>query len=354
MEKTNFIGLTVSEMEQIALELGAPKYNGRQLFKWLYKSLELDFNKMTDLSKELRTALDEKYYFHDPEIFKIARSKDKTEKIVFKLEDNELIESVIIPDTEYDRATVCISSQVGCPLKCKFCATGMNGFRRDLTTSEIIGQLTAIRRKYGPNIFQNVVFMGMGEPFLNYENVLKAVEIISHDSGLSMSSKRITISTVGLIKQIEQLGDSKLNVNLALSLHAATDEKRKMLIPSAKANPLKKIMKACGDFAYRSKKKVTFEYILFKGFNDSKQDALKLAKLVKGIPCKINILAYNPVESLPFERPSEDEINEFGKILYPLTRAVTVRKSRGLDIDAACGQLAGRVNNDILEDKIDE
>ncbi|MFH2035693.1 MAG: 23S rRNA (adenine(2503)-C(2))-methyltransferase RlmN [Candidatus Zixiibacteriota bacterium] len=354
MGKINLIGMTVSEIEQLAVELGAPQFKGRQLFKWLYKLLEVNFLQMTDLSKNFRQILEEGYYFGEPEIFNISRSKDKTEKIVFKLDDKELIEAVIIPDSSSEKATVCISSQVGCPLGCKFCATGMNGYKRNLTTGEIVGQLTAIRRKYGQEAFQNIVFMGMGEPFLNYENVVRAVEIISLGSGLSLSAKRITISTVGLIKQIELLANSKLKVNLAISLHAPTDEKRKILIPTAKANPLKKLMKACGDYAYKTKKRVTFEYILFKGFNDSYQDAIDLAKLVKGIPCKINILAYNPVENLPFERPSEDEINEFGKILYPLTPAVTVRKSRGLDISAACGQLAGQIRNKCMEDKVNE
>lgn len=342
------IGKTQPDMEELMLQLGEEKFKGRQLFKWLYGSLQKDFGKMTDLTVSLRDKLADKFFFDEPAIEKISTSEDGAEKFLFRLADNELIESVLIPDD--NRTTVCVSTQAGCPLECKFCATGMAGYRRNLTVGEIIGQLLAIRRRYGMDAYRNIVFMGMGEPLLNYDNLIKSIEIISSSLGLSLPAKKITISTVGLVPQIYALADTRLKVNLAISLHAPTDEKRKKIIPVAKSYSLEQLIKAAAYYTKTRTRRVTFEYILFKGFNDSRSDALKLAELVKEIPCKINILAYNPIESLPYNRPSDDEVNEFGKILYPRAPAVTVRKSRGLDIDAACGQLAGKANKHSRED----
>jgi 23S rRNA (adenine2503-C2)-methyltransferase len=340
MKSINLLGLTARELESVAVDLGSSKYKGRQLFKWLYKKRETDFRIMTDLSLELRNLLKEKYCFRGLNAEEIFRSSDGTEKTLFRLDDNLFIETVRIPDK--DKATACVSSQVGCPLGCRFCATGKIGFRRNLSTGEIIGQLLFLRDRYGRQAFDNVVFMGMGEPLLNYKNTLKAVEIISSEIGLSISAKRITISTVGITPQIIALADSGIKANLAISLHAATDEKRRRLVPAAQKYPLHEIAEAAKYFARKRKKRVTFEYILFKGINDGGEDILELANLTKGIPCKINILAYNPVPGLPYARPSNEEINSFSKALYPRAPAVTVRKSRGMDIEAACGQLAGK------------
>ena len=340
MERINLLGNTVDDLEKLMLNFGEKPYRARQLFKWLYHLRQYDFSRMTNLSKSLRSDLLERFVFDGPEIEKIAASDDGTEKLLFRLADGSYIESVIIPDG--DKNTVCVSTQVGCALDCAFCATGKAGFIRNLTTGEIVGQLLYIRERGGAEAFHNIVFMGMGEPLLNYKNMVAAVGIISSEIGLSVSAKRVTVSTAGIVPGIIRLADSGLKVNLAISLHAASDKKRMVLMPIAKKYRLAELMKAAEYFAVKRKKRVTFEYILFKGFNDSKVDALELARLVEGIPCKINILAYNPVNGLPYERPSDDDVDRFGKLLYPRAPAVTVRKSRGLDIAAACGQLAGK------------
>jgi len=340
MDKKNLLGASLADLEELMLELGEKQYKGRQLYKWFYYLLESDFEQMTDLSRKLRKKLAENYVFRGLEAADIAVSSDGTEKFLFRLDDGKLIESVLIP--EGASRTVCISSQAGCALKCAFCATGLMGFGRDLSAGEIVGQLLFLRKRYGEDAFRNIVFMGMGEPLLNYGNLIKSIEIITSDPGLSVSAKKVTVSTVGISPQIYALSDSGLKVNLAISLHAADDNKRQKIMPVARKYELGKLMKAAAYFARESRKKITFEYILFKGFNDSRQDADALARLTKGIPCKINILAYNPIGNLPYKRPSEEEVNEFGKYLYPIVPTVTIRKSRGLDISAACGQLAGK------------
>lgn len=340
MAKVNLLGCTVSDLEDLMVEIGQKGFKGRQLFKWLYNSLQFDFNQMTDLSFKLRNKLSEQYCFAGLDAANVSTSEDGTEKYLFRLSDGKHIETVLIP--EKGKRTVCVSSQVGCPLDCKFCATGKMGFSRDLSAGEIVGQLLFLKEKYGEEAFHNIVFMGMGEPLLNFENLIRSIEIISSEIGIALSAKRITVSTVGIAPQIYALADSGLKVKLAISLNAATDQKRQQLMPVARTYDLSKLMKAATYFARKRNKRVTFEYILFKGFNDSEQDAAALANLIRGIPCKINVLAYNPVKSLPYNRPSDGEVDEFGGFLYPRAPAVTIRKSRGLDIDAACGQLAAK------------
>lgn len=341
MNKTNLLGYTLADLESLLVEMGEKKYKGRQIFKWLYGSLKYDFNRMTDLTKELREKLDAKYTFVGLHPEKVMKSRDGTEKILFRLNDNKFIETVLISDG--DKRTICVSTQVGCPIKCSFCATGLMGFKRNLTLGEILGQLLYAREQYGEDAFRNIVFMGMGEPLLNYDNLVKSIKIISSSIGFSLSARKVTISTVGIVPKIYTLADSGLKANLAISLHAATDNKRRRILSIPTKYNLHSLMEAAACFARKRKKRVTFEYILFKGLNDSKEDALALAELIKGIPCKINILAYNPVENVPYRRPSDEEIYNFSKLLYPRAPAVTVRKSRGLDIDAACGQLAGKM-----------
>ncbi|SYZ72910.1 Dual-specificity RNA methyltransferase RlmN [Candidatus Zixiibacteriota bacterium] len=340
MERINLLGRTVAEMQDLMLEMGEKPFKGRQLFKWLYGANQPDFLHMTDLSLSVRHQLAEKYRFEGLVPEKISRSRDGTEKILFRLDDGNVVETVMIP--EKAKKTICVSSQVGCALGCRFCATGKIGFKRNLTTGEIVGQLLFIRRQYGPDSFQNIVFMGMGEPLMNFPNLISSIGIISSELGLALSAKKITVSTVGLVPKIYELADTGLKVNLAVSLHAATDEKRRAIMPVSRGYILSELMDAARYFTRKRKKRITFEYILFEGFNDSFDDVLALSNLIKGIPCKINILAYNPVGSLPYNRPSDEKVDEFGRLLYPRAPAVTVRKSRGLDIDAACGQLAGK------------
>jgi len=340
MGKSNLLGSDLSDMERLMVDLGEKRYKGRQLFKWLYRGGVDSFAQMTDLSVPLRAKLADRFVFEgfSPEATLLAA--DGCEKYLFRLEDGLYIESVLIPEGE--KSTLCLSSQVGCPLGCHFCATGLNGFGRDLTTGEILGQLMYVRRLRGADAVHNVVFMGMGEPLLNFDNMVRAVRIISSELGLSLSARRITVSTVGIVPKIYALADSGLKVNLAVSLHAAEEAVRHRLMPVAGRYPLEDLAPAVRYFAEKRKKRITFEYILFKGINDSRSAALSLARFIRGIPCKINILAYNPVAGLPYERPRDDEVDEFARYLYPRAPAVTVRKSRGLDIGAACGQLAGK------------
>lgn len=321
--------------------MGEKPYHGRQLFKWLYKHRQYDFGLITDLSKDLRRRLEENCELRPLALIETEESADGTRKFLFRLEDGLPIESVLIPE-EVGRRTVCVSSQVGCPLGCRFCATGAMGHSRNLTVGEIIGQLIHLRDSFGEDAFTNVVFMGMGEPLLNLDNVVEAAAIISAGDGLSLAAKKITISTAGIPAQIRRLADMKLKVRLAVSLNAAIQHKREQLMPIAAKYPLTDLMSAIEYYTRQTKFRVTFEYILFKGFNDTAEDVQAISRLVRGIPCKINLLAYNPIEGLDFERPSEESVNSFARQLYPRAPAVTVRTSRGTDIDAACGQLAAK------------
>lgn len=340
MQKVNLLGYTKPQLEDLMQSLGQKPYKGRQMFNWLYRVRQRDFHLMTDLTKEVRAQLDERYEFTvmEPEVESVSR--DGTRKFLFRLRDGHPIETVIIPDD--DRSTVCISVQAGCALACRFCATGTLGLLRDLTPGEIVGQLIYIRERFGENAFTNVVMMGMGEPLNNFNNVVDAIRITTDPMGLAFAGRRITVSTSGVTPKIRKLADSGVKARLALSLHAATQEKRVQIMPIAETFKLDKLMEAVKYWAETAKDRVTFEYILFKGFNDTPDDVRALTKLVHGIPCKINILAYNPVPGLPFKRPTDEEVDAFARALYPRVPAVTVRKSRGRDIDAACGQLAAR------------
>lgn len=340
MQRQNLLGYTLPQLEQAMQALGEKPYRGRQLHKWLYLVRQYDFDLMTDFTRNLRTRLADRYQVEPLQLEYSARSKDGTEKFLFKLHDGRPVETVLIPDD--DRRTLCISSQSGCPLACSFCATGTLGLLRDLTAGEIVGQLMFVRDKYGDDAFSNVVFMGMGEPLQNYDTVLEAICIMTNPLGLKISARRITISTSGITPKIKKLADSGSKARLALSLHAATQSKRAKIMPVAETFCLEKLMEAIRYYAETTEQRVTFEYILFDGFNDTLDDVMALAALVRGIPCKINILAYNEVPGLPFKRPSDEKVDWFGRMLYPRTPAVTVRKSRGRDIDAACGQLAAR------------
>jgi 23S rRNA (adenine2503-C2)-methyltransferase len=342
MEKQNLIGYTIEQCEELMVSLDEKPYRGRQLFKWLYSTRQYDFNLMSDISKSVRSALDEKYEFRFPKLVESQKSSDGTEKFLFHMDDGNPVETVLIPDDNSNRKTVCISSQVGCALACKFCATGTMGLLKDLSVGEILGQLIYLRENFGDNAFSNVVMMGMGEPLNNFENVCNMVKIATAPTGMAFSGKKITISTSGISPKIKKLADSGLKARLAVSLHAATQEKREKLMPVAKTFKLDKLFEAIKYYTDKTGYRVTFEYIVFKDFNDSMDDVMALSRIIRGIPCKINLLAYNPVDGLDFERPSDEKVDWFGRELYPRAPAVTVRKSRGRDIDAACGQLAAK------------
>jgi 23S rRNA (adenine2503-C2)-methyltransferase len=347
MEKTNLTDFTLSQVINFVESLGLSSYRGRQIFAWLYRPHMKDFSQMTDLTKDLRETLTSQADFHWPQIADIERSKDGTVKYGFKLKDNNYIESVLIP--EDDRNTLCVSSQVGCAMGCEFCLTGNIGFKRNLSPAEIVGQVVRVRDwLYEENdvtpALNNLVFMGMGEPLANFDNLLVALEILTDQRGLNFSDRRITVSTCGLVPQIEELGQ-KTKVNLAVSLHSVDDSIRSKLMPINNKYPVTELLEACKNFPMPKRKRIMFEYILIKDLNDSVSDAKILAERLRDIPCKINLLPYNETGEMPFQRPSDKQVELFQKTLWKEGYTVLVRSSRGSDISAACGQLAGKMSS---------
>lgn len=340
MKKENLFGYTGEQLEQAMVDLEEKPFRGRQLFRWLYHIRQDDFGNMTNLSQSLREQLAERFEIRGLHLTKRSESIDGTIKYLYALPDARPVESVLIPDG--DRRTLCISSQSGCALACQFCATGTLGLLRDLTVGEIVGQLTHIREERGEDAFTNVVFMGMGEPLNNFQTVLAAIDIMTSPDGLAMSPKRITISTSGVTPKIRKLADAGSKTGLALSLHAATQEKRRRIMPVAETFALDKLMDAIRYYVDKTGQRITFEYIVFDDFNDTPEDARQLVRLLHGIPCNVNLLAYNPVEGFPHRRPTPQKVDRFAQMLVGKIPAVTVRQSRGLDIDAACGQLAAK------------
>ncbi len=339
MEKINLKGLWIEELENFLERLEEKKYKAKQLAKWIYNKGVTDFEEMTDLSKELRRKLSEVAYIGKLKLTRKQVSKtDQTEKFLLELFDGKRIETVLM--REKNRVTVCISTQVGCALNCIFCATGKSGFERNLSAGEIVDQIIAVKGylKEDEKI-TNIVIMGMGEPLLNYENTVKAIRIIQLELGLSISAKRITLSTSGIAPEIYKLADERLKIKLALSLNAPDDELRRKLMPITKKYPLSEVLEALKYYAKKNDIRITFEYVLIKDVNDSEEQALKLAKLIRGIPCKINLIPYNPIKECPYKKPDEETLMKFRDILYPRAPAVTLRRSKGEDIQAACGQL---------------
>lgn len=342
--KINLKNFSLDEMVSLIIDLGCKRYTGRQLYKWIFKHGESAFEPMTDLSKSFRELLQERCYIGKVIAVDSLKSTDGTIKTVWLIDENTYIESVLIP--EGARLTLCVSSQAGCPLGCNFCATGLSGFKRNLSSGEIYDQYLLTKATLDDRTkITNIVFMGMGEPFLNYDNVIKATKALTSELGASIAAKRVTISTVGLVDGIYRLADEAPKLGLAISLHSAKDEIRNRLIPIAKKFPLAKLKEAAKYYTEKSTNRVTFEYLLIKDINDSHADAKALADFVRGIPCKINLIVYNPVKGSKFQRPDEKKILAFRDYLYPRAPAVTLRKSRGVDISAACGQLAGRMNH---------
>lgn len=339
MNKPNLKDMSLEEIEEFISDLGKEKYRAKQIMKWLYQTGATSFDKMTTISKDFRTALSDLARISTLEIAKIQTSKDGTRKILFKLEDGNFIESVLMPGNKH--WTLCVSTQVGCRMGCKFCLTGKSGFKRDLLPSEITGQITTLRfdTSLGDNI-KTIVLMGMGEPLENYDNTIKAIRIITSDYGLAFSNRRITLSTCGIAPKIYQLGRD-VRVNLAVSLNAPSDETRNFLMPINKKYPLELLIKACREYPMPRRRRLTFEYILIKGVNASVEDAERLARLLRGVRCKLNLIPFNECPGLPFKTPGEKEIEAFRSVLIKHNFTATVRASKGEDILAACGQLRG-------------
>lgn len=345
MNKKDLTNLSLAQLTEFLVSLGLPKYRGIQVYAWLYRNNITDFSQMTDLTKELRETLSARAEFTWPQIAEVERSEDGTVKYGLKLKDNNYIEAVLIP--EDDRRTLCVSSQVGCAMGCEFCLTGSIGFIRNLTPGEIVGQVVGVKNWLheilGPDeVLNNLVFMGMGEPLANFDNLLVALDILIEQRGLDFSERRITVSTCGLVPKIIELGQ-KTKVNLAVSLHSVNDTTRSKLMPINKKYPVADLLEACRNFPMPKRKRIMFEYILIKDLNDSESDARTLAQKLKGIPCKINLLPYNESTGLPFRRPADETIEIFQKILWKEGYTVMIRASRGADISAACGQLAGKI-----------
>ena len=333
-KKMNLKGMWIHDYEQLLGDLGEKRYKARQLAAWIYARGATDFSEMTELSRDLREKLSQIASIDCiRQVKKQVSQVDLSEKFLFELSDGEKVETVLM--WEADRVTVCLSTQVGCSLGCTFCATGQMGCKRNLTAGEIVDQIIALR----DNRINHVVLMGMGEPLLNYDEVLKAIRIMNNEMGLSFAAKRITVSTAGIPDMIEKLAEENLKLKLAISLNAPTDAKRSKLMPINKKHPLKELLAAVKTFQKMTKRGVTFEYVLIRDVNDSEKDALALSKLVQGIRCKINLIPYNHVPDLPYQRPSEEKIIAFRDYLYPRAPAITLRRSKGEDILAACGQL---------------
>ncbi|TWA68889.1 23S rRNA m(2)A-2503 methyltransferase [Azospirillum brasilense] len=342
--RKNLVGLSRDELEAEMLSVGLEKFRARQLWHWIYHRGATDFAVMTTLAKPVREKLAESYAVARPTVVRDLKSVDGTRKWLLRMPDGQEVESVHIP--EEDRGTLCVSSQVGCTLTCRFCYTGTQRLVRNLDASEIVAQVMLARDALGEwpappdgRMISNIVMMGMGEPLFNYENVAKALKIVMDGDGISISKRRITLSTSGVVPAMKRCGE-ELNVNLAVSLHAVTDELRDIIMPINRKYPLKELMDACRNYpGLNNARRITFEYVMLKGVNDSPADARALVKLLEGIPSKINLIPFNPWPGAPYERSTDRAIQVFGDIVNNAGYASPVRTTRGEDIMAACGQL---------------
>ena len=340
MMKADLKGMDSHETEAWARGLGLEPYRARQLRQWLFKGLVSSFEEMTNLPKRLRADLTGKASLSVLEEVRVEVSRDGTRKYLFKIADGHLIESVLIP--EGGHFTLCVSSQAGCAMDCRFCLTARQGLKRNLSASEIVDQVIQVRKAMdSPDRLTNIVFMGMGEPLANYEAVVKAIRNLISPEGMNFSHRKITLSTCGLVPGIKRLGKDVV-VNLAVSLNAADDETRSFLMPVNKTYPLASLMAACRDFPLPNRRMITFEYVLAKDVNDSREDALRLAGLLSGIRAKVNLIPLNPHSATDMVPPSEDRVLGFQEILIKKNFTTIIRKSKGQDISAACGQLSGR------------
>ena len=336
--------LLLSELQEQLCNLGEPSYRAGQILDWLYKKRVDTIDKMTNLPRSLRSRLAEKLSLGKIEIVRVLGARDTTRKFLFRLTDENLIESVLIPASpalyggRADRRTICVSTQVGCAYGCKFCASGLEGFSRNLGANEIVDQLIAVERTAGEKI-DNIVFMGMGEPLANLENVLRAIRIINAEWGVGIGARHITISTSGLAPQIRKLAEEPLQIRLAISLHGATDEVRNRIMPINRRYNIETLLSACDYYSAHKKQRLTFEYILIAGVNDSDEQARLLSRHARRLSAKVNLIPYNNVSGLTWTRPSEKRQEKFLSILRAQGNPATLRREKGHDIDAACGQL---------------
>jgi len=342
--KIDIKSLLLNELQGDVRDLAEPSYRAGQITEWLYKKRVDSIDKMTDLPQSLQERFAEKFSFSKIDVVRVLGSRDTTRKFLFRLSDANLIESVLIPASpalygeKSDRRTICISTQVGCAYGCKFCASGLEGFSRNLHANEIIDQIIAIERVSGEKI-DNIVFMGMGEPLANFENVMRAIRIVNAPWGLGIGARHITLSTSGLAPQIKKLADEPLQIRLAVSLHGATDEVRNQIMPINRKYNIETLLSACDYYTAHKGQRLTFEYILIAGVNDASEQAHLLAQHASRLFAKVNLIPYNTVEGLEWSRPSRNRQEKFLSILRAHKVPATLRREKGHDIDAACGQL---------------
>jgi len=337
--KKNIRNLDFEELKALVVSSGEPEFRATQIFKWLYEKGIEDFSRMSDIPEELRNLLVSDYSAGLPEAVEILKSKDGTRKFLFKLNDENFIESVLIPEKE--RNTVCISTQVGCKFRCAFCASGRIGFIRNLDVSEILGQILYIRFRENVKV-SNIVFMGMGEPFDNYDNVIKSIMIINNKYGLNIGARKITVSTAGVVPGIEKFSKIGLQVRLSISLHACDDNTRNRLMPINRKYPLVELLGACKSYIQTTGRRITLEYILIEGINCGERHLVNLANIAKELNADVNLIPVSKNKSTGFLPPSPEAVRHFADLLRDKKIRVSIRDSRGKDIDAACGQLAGK------------
>ncbi|HSC26665.1 MAG TPA: 23S rRNA (adenine(2503)-C(2))-methyltransferase RlmN [Vicinamibacterales bacterium] len=340
-------GCELDELERALERRGAQRFHARQIYQWVHRRGVTDFDAMTDLSRALRARLGDECRITTPAVVETARSSDGTTKFLLELEDGSRIESVFIPDAppagadgRRERRTFCVSTQVGCAMKCGFCLTGKMGIVRNLSAGEIAGQVRVLCRELGLlDARFNVVLMGMGEPLHNYDATMKALRMLAEPRGLAVSPRRMTLSTVGVLPALERLASELLMPNLAISLHSTTEDQRDRLVPINRKYGLKDLVDACSRFPLKRRNRITFEYVLLEGVNDTPEDARRLVALLHGLRAKVNLLPLNEAPGIPFKRPSDERVNRFAQILADRSVTVSVRRSRGRDIRAACGHL---------------
>lgn len=341
IEKTDLKNLAPPELEDFIASFGKERYRSVQIMRWLYRRGVRSVDEMTNLSKKFREQLNQVARISTLSLLRMEEAGDGTKKFLLGLWDGNRIESVLIPDRA--RLTLCVSTQVGCGLGCRFCLTGKMGWKRDLWVSEIVNQILAVRETMRDNRpITNIVLMGMGEPLSNYDNTLKAIELMAHPDGFGFSSRRITLSTAGLLPGLEKLLNENLRFRLALSLNAADGETRSRLMPVNRRYPMEKVLGVLRNFPLKRRARITFEYVMVEQVNDSARDAKRLIRLLKGIPSKINLIPLNEAPEIPFKRPSEERVRAFQEILMEAGLTAIVRGSKGADISAACGQLRGK------------